>query len=279
MLQSACEDDPLVGRLLEALLAELTPELRDQLAPQLQSSASLAQAWSAQFRDAKLAALKQLAYGASHEINNPLANIASRAQSLLTQEADPERRRQLATMYAQAMRGHAMIADLMSFARPAAPQFAPFDVVTAIREVIDSLTPAAAAQATSICFHSPPSVTLIADRVQIAAAVAAAINNSLEAVSADGEIIVSVVPQDDGSAITIADSGPGAPAEVRNQAFDPFYSGREAGRGLGFGLTKCWTIAQSHHGTVTFQNVDKQGAQLCLLIPWNLSTVGHEKAD
>ncbi|TWT39129.1 sensor histidine kinase [Blastopirellula retiformator] len=279
MLQSASEDDPLVGRLLDALLAELSPELREQVAAQLQTSATLSQAWSTLFRDAKLAALKQLAYGASHEINNPLANIASRAQSLLREESDPERRRQLATIYAQAMRGHAMIADLMSFARPAEPQFAPFDVVIAISEVIDSLKLTAAAQSTSICFHAPPTVTLIADRVQISAAVAAAIENSLEAITSDGEIVVTIASQEDGCLITIADSGPGAPTEVRNQAFDPFYSGREAGRGLGFGLTKCWTIAQSHHGTVSFQNVDKQGAQLCLQIPWNLSTVGHEKAD
>ncbi|MCC9605970.1 HAMP domain-containing histidine kinase [Blastopirellula sp. JC732] len=279
MLQSASDDDPLVGRLLDALFAELSPELRDQVASQLQASGRLPQAWATLVRDAKLAALKQLAYGASHEINNPLANIASRAQSLLLEEADPERRRQLATIYAQAMRGHAMIADLMLFAQPAAPQFAPFDVVTAVAEVIDSLAVAAEAQSTSICFHAPATVTLVADRVQIASAVAAAIQNSLDAISTDGEIIVSIVPQNEGCVIMIADSGPGAPAEVRNQAFDPFYSGREAGRGLGFGLTKCWTIAQSHHGTVTFQNVDKQGAQLCLQIPWNLSTIGHEKAD
>ncbi|PQO47752.1 histidine kinase dimerization/phospho-acceptor domain-containing protein, partial [Blastopirellula marina] len=69
-------------------------------------------------RDDKLASLKRLAYGASHEINNPLANIASRAQALLVDENDPDRRHELATIYAQAMRGHEMIADLMLFARP-----------------------------------------------------------------------------------------------------------------------------------------------------------------
>ncbi|EAQ77992.1 sensor histidine kinase [Blastopirellula marina] len=279
MLQSACDDDPLVGRLLDAVLAELSPQLRDQVSQQLQSSATLAPTLSTLFRDAKLTAVKQLAYGASHEINNPLANIASRAQSLLLHEADPERRRQLATIYAQAMRGHAMIADLMLFARPSAPQRAPFDVVAAVAEVLDSLTDVAKLQSTSICFHGPASLTLIADRVQISAAVAAAIQNSLEAVGAAGEIIVTVAAQQDHCAISIADTGPGAPAEVRSQAFDPFYSGREAGRGLGFGLTKCWTIAQSHHGTVTFQNYDKHGAQLCLQIPWNLSTESPAKAD
>ena len=61
----------------------------------------------------KLEALKELAYGASHEINNPLANIAARAQTLLDDEIDPERRRKLLAIHRQALRAHEMIADLM----------------------------------------------------------------------------------------------------------------------------------------------------------------------
>src|SRR6187401_1505053 len=67
---------------------------------------------------AKLRALYHFAYGLSHEINNPLANIATRAQTLLVDEKDPDRRRKLATIVQQAFRAHEMIADLMLFARP-----------------------------------------------------------------------------------------------------------------------------------------------------------------
>src|ERR1041385_6447610 len=67
---------------------------------------------------AKLRALYNFAYGLSHEINNPLANIATRAQTLLVDEKDPDRRRKLATIVQQAFRAHEMIADLMLFAHP-----------------------------------------------------------------------------------------------------------------------------------------------------------------
>src|SRR6187401_1623614 len=67
---------------------------------------------------AKLRALYNFAYGLSHEINNPLANIATRAQTLIADEKDPERRRKLATIVQQAFKAHEMIADLMLFARP-----------------------------------------------------------------------------------------------------------------------------------------------------------------
>ena len=70
----------------------------------------------------KLEALVEFAAGAGHEINNPLTVISGRAQLLLRDETDPERRHALALIVAQAMRIHEMIADLMLFARPPRPE-------------------------------------------------------------------------------------------------------------------------------------------------------------
>src|SRR5438552_2261819 len=74
--------------------------------------------FAAALEAAKLQSLYNFAYGLSHEINNPLANISARAQTLLVDEKDPERRRKLATIVQQAFKAHEMIADLMLFARP-----------------------------------------------------------------------------------------------------------------------------------------------------------------
>ena len=80
---------------------------------------------AARFDDAlaegRLEAMRELAYGAGHEINNPLANIATRAQALLLEEKDSERRRRLATIVDQAFRARDMIGGLMLFARPPKP--------------------------------------------------------------------------------------------------------------------------------------------------------------
>ena len=87
----------------------------------------------------KLLAMKELAYGASHEINNPLANISSRAQLLLRDEVDPERRRSLATINSQAFRAHEMIADMMLFAKPPALQMATINFAEYLRELVEQL--------------------------------------------------------------------------------------------------------------------------------------------
>ena len=84
--------------------------------------------FSAAVEAAKLQALYNFAYGLSHEINNPLANISARAQTLLIDETGPERRRKLATIVQQAFKAHEMIADLMLFARPPTLRPQPVDI-------------------------------------------------------------------------------------------------------------------------------------------------------
>src|SRR5271156_3554646 len=92
----------------------------------------------------KLASLAEFAAGAGHEINNPLAVIAGRAQLLARDEADPERRRELVLIRTQALRVHEMIADLMLFARPPEPRFECCDVSRLLDELVAELRPQAA---------------------------------------------------------------------------------------------------------------------------------------
>src|SRR5580704_14136249 len=98
----------------------------------------------------KLAALAEFAAGAGHEINNPLAVMAGRAQLLLRGETDPERRRDLAVIHAQAMRITEMIADMRLFAACPELERQTVDVVELVRTVVDSLQSAAAEQETAL---------------------------------------------------------------------------------------------------------------------------------
>src|SRR5438445_8130194 len=99
---------------------------------------------------AKLHALYNFAYGLSHEINNPLANIATRAQTLLADEKDPDRRRKLATIVQQAFRAHEMIADLMLFAHPPQMQPRETDLIRLIDTVVAELSEQAKEQGTLV---------------------------------------------------------------------------------------------------------------------------------
>jgi signal transduction histidine kinase len=217
----------------------------------------------------KLESLKQLAYGAGHEINNPLANISVRAQTLLKQETDPERRRTLAAINAQVYRAHEMIADLMLFSRPPKLQAEPVDLVELIERVRAELADEAA-QRGAVLKQAEAAEPVIAevDRVQLGVALRAICVNALEATGLGGRIELAVRPADvhSGARITISDNGPGISPEVRRHLFDPFYSGREAGRGLGFGLSKSWRIITDHGGRIDVEN-PPNGAQFVITLP------------
>ena len=149
---------------------------------------------------AKLQALYNFVYGLSHEINNPLANIATRAQTLLVDEKNPERRRKLATIVQQAFRAHEMIADLMLFARPPAIRPESADLAALADTVVAEMQDQARDQATKLT-RTGASSPLLAhlDRTQIAVALKAIIQNSLEAVREGGSVDVTVSvesPQD-----------------------------------------------------------------------------------
>ncbi len=214
-------------------------------------SSAAGPAENCRLRDEKLASLKRLAYGASHEINNPLSNIASRAQALLVDETNPDRRHELATIYAQAMRGHEMIADLMLFARPPVPQFASYRLGDIAADSLRQMLPAARQQHTVLKLEAPETeIELQADAAQLTLALCALVRNALEALQKGGQIVIILAESAESAIMSVQDDGPGIPAEAIDVIFDPFHSGREAGRGLGFGLTKCWTIAQVHGGNV-----------------------------
>lgn len=226
-----------------------------------------------QLETAKLDALKELAYGASHEINNPLANISARAQSLLRDEPDPERRRTLEAIHQQALRAHEMIADLMLFARPPQLQLAAVEVGAIVRDVVAELAAECGRREIELAVDVAAEVsTVVADGVQLAVAIKTLCTNSIEAIGHGGRVEVVVRHQVAAGGrpvvqIDVRDNGPGMSPEVLLHMFDPFFSGREAGRGLGFGLSKCWRIVTEHNGTVTGLSAASGGAEFSIELP------------
>ncbi len=219
----------------------------------------------------KLASLEQFAYGASHEINNPLANISTRAQTLLYNEHDTERRRKLVAINEQAFRAYEMIADLMLFAKPPPLDMADVSLASLVRTLRAEMEPIAAGRGAQLQFNvQDESLCLMADPIQLAVAIKAICTNGLEAMEQGGVLSLDValepnIKQD--IEITIEDSGPGLSEQARRHLFDPFYSGREAGRGLGFGLCKAWRIIEQHGGTISVSNKPARGCTFGLAIP------------
>ncbi len=246
----------------------LLPELVRRLA----ALQELEQNFTARLENAKLQALYTLAAGAGHEINNPLGSIAGRAQLLLRDEHDSERRRTLAKINTQAFRAHEMISDMMLFAKPPQPVCEPVDLAKLARQVFDSLHELAGQRNIVLDCQAPQQpITLNADPDQISVALRAMCLNSIEALGGGGRVEIRMERVRQGPSrgveITLRDDGPGMSPQQREHIFDPFYSGREAGRGLGFGLSKTWRIVQNHGGRIDVQSDPGQGATFRIFLP------------
>ena len=211
------------------------------------------EAFASQLQHQKMLAVKNFAYGAGHEINNPLANISSRAQRLVSEEKDPERRRILATIETQAHRASAMIADLMLFAVPPDIKLVPNNVQEMISKVVEEMAEYTDPKGLIVEVASQGDVLIQADRSACMEMFKAVIQNSIDAMEV-GKIKISWEVNNDALVVVIEDDGPGIPEDQVPIVFDPFFSGREAGRGIGFGLTKAWRIMQLHHGDIQVEN-------------------------
>ncbi|GAA5506442.1 HAMP domain-containing sensor histidine kinase [Novipirellula caenicola] len=223
-----------------------------QLARQMQHTRTLERSFDRRLHTQKLAALKQFAYGLSHEINNPLANISTRAQQLKQGEADPQRSASLQKIVDQVYRAHQMIADLMFYANPPLPETSQCDLNKLVRSVADEFVDEA--DSLSIRLETETSVdelVLDLDEPMFGEALRVLLRNSIEAIGSSGTIVVSVVSEATRILIHVADSGPGLSRAAREHAFDPYFSGREAGRGLGLGLCRAYRIAKLHNADIT----------------------------
>jgi signal transduction histidine kinase len=210
---------------------------------------------------AKLDAMKELAYGASHEINNPLANISARAQTLLRDERDPERRRALEAINQQSLRAHEMISDLMLFARPPRMIIQHVCLKAVLEQVVAEVSAECLRREIELAVTADGEVgEILGDAIQLAVATKALAVNAIEAIGQRGRVEVTLTPWEGGVRVEVRDNGPGLSPHVRTHMFDPFFSGREAGRGLGFGLSKAWRIVTEHGGRIWAESAGDRGA-------------------
>ncbi|HWC89362.1 MAG TPA: HAMP domain-containing sensor histidine kinase [Pirellulales bacterium] len=248
---------------------------QDDIAALVQRLDALEQRFQETLEAEKLESLAEWAAGAGHEINNPLAVITGRAQLLARDEPDPQRRRELAVIRAQAQRVHEMIADLMLFARPPEPELERCPLAPLLEQIVRELQPRADERRVQVLLDPPPALEIDADPVQLAVAIRAVCGNALEAAEPVGLVNItarsSMQKAADSSQgwieIVVSDDGPGISPEVRRHLFDPFYSGRQAGRGLGMGLAKCWRIITRHGGHVSVTSAPGAGTTVVIRLP------------
>lgn len=235
----------------------------------------------------KLSALAEFAAGAGHEINNPLAVISGQAQYVLKQMdwldvpaeeienvgeyLDNLREKvtpSLQKIVAQTQRVHRILTDLMQFARPTPPRLQAISLRTLIFEAMTTIEPLAQQRKVQLLATGPQEDEYLhADAAQCQIALAGLLRNAVEATPVDGWAKLRVEKKNGMIEFIVEDNGKGPCPSIRDHLFDPFFSGRSAGRGRGMGLPIAWRLARQHGGDVRFDGIHDGVTRFVLALP------------
>ncbi len=242
-----------------------------------ESNRQLKQAQREARRSERLAALGQLSAGLAHEIRNPLGVIKGSAEMLSqkVQGASPLAEELAGYISSEVNRLNALVARFLDFARPSRLQLQLVSPTALVDRALESVQAQFPAADIAVERHYADGLSQIQADEQLCEQVFVnLICNAYEAMDGGGGLLkVSIAPESGeigpGVGVEVQDSGPGVPAELREQIFNPFFTSKENGVGLGLSIVA--KIVDDHRGFIRLKDQPAEGACFHVFLPANPS--------
>jgi PAS domain S-box-containing protein len=225
------------------------------------------------YQSEKLSALGRLVAGVAHEMNNPLGIISSRIELMLSEaegQAFPAQHLQdLAVIHRNVLRVAGVAQALRSFARQSPGERRPVDLNAVVRETLLLAGKPMGAENVRITAALDPALpALMGDANGLQQVLLNLLTNAREAMAGGGEVHITTGPDPERSGwlrLTVTDTGPGIRAADLPHVFEPFYTTKPSGTGLGLAVS--YGIVQDHLGTIDVRSEPGQGATFVLGFP------------
>lgn len=218
-------------------------------------------------RAEKMAAAGRLTASIAHEVNNPLQSVQNCLHLAGREDLPAEKRREYFDLARNELeRLMKTMQRMLDFYRPGAAKVEQVDVLELLQHVLSLTSQQLGQRHIEVQTDLPQSLPgIFAVSSQIQQIFFNLILNSLDAMPAGGKLEIRVRERERGVEMTFQDSGPGIPENKRNDIFEPFFSTKEGGTGLG--LTVSYNIVTAHGGTLDLVNGNKPGACFRLFLP------------
>jgi two-component system NtrC family sensor kinase len=252
----------------QAEIREFTENLERKVE---ERTAELEAAQLRMLRAEKLAAIGRLAAGTAHEINNPLAGLITYSEGLVRKVREGAvSEEDLETVIQEALRCARIVRGLLDFARDGEFVTRPTDVNELLDETLDELSARTDLGRIEIVRRYAadlPALSLDADRMR--QALANPLLNAVAAMEGEGRLtLTTALEAADGTVrIDVEDTGPGVPPDIQGKVFDPFFTTRAPGEGVGLGLSVCHGIVEGHGGRTVLESTPGSGTRLSVHLP------------
>jgi signal transduction histidine kinase len=215
----------------------------------------------------RLSAIGQLSASLAHEIRNPLASIDGAANLIESpQTSDEMRKGSLAIIHKEIQRLNRLLTNLLDFARPRKPEFQLVEPSRLIDAIINLTGHSAQQNGITLRKEVPSSAPAFeCDSEQMKQVILNLAINAVQAMTGPGEVVLSAQEKDSSVMISVRDQGPGIEDENIEKIFNPFFTTKEAGTGLG--LSVVYQIVTQHGGIVKAEKNPGGGMTFSVVVP------------
>lgn len=244
LITASIEVDVTNGKYIQGIVHDIT---------------SLKKAELASLQAEKLAATSRFIRTMAHEVRNPLNNINLSVENLVQQISNEDDRLYLEIIERNGKRINDLITELLQSSRPADMALQPVSLLSLIKDVIKSVQDRAVLRKITINFAEPEEDCMIrADRPKLEMALLNILINAIEAVADEtGVINVNAICRSMFAILTISDNGCGMNPETKARLFEPYFTSKR--NGLGLGLASTLTILNAHNAGIEVNSQLGQG--------------------
>ena len=258
-----------------AALEEERARLRQKIAELERANLELASARQKLLRSERLAAVGLLAAGVAHEIGNPLGAItgyAELARERLAAGSTAQAKDFLSRIASDARRIDAIVRDLLDLSRPERVELAAVAVPPVVFEALATARAQERFGGVAVEVDLSEDLPLVrADARRLSQVLLNVLLNAADAMGGRGRIRVLARAARGEVELTVADEGPGIPAEDLPRIFDPFFTTKSPGQGTGLGLSVCHALMEAFGGSISAEAGEPRGAVFRLMLKAGLS--------
>ena len=220
----------------------------------------------------RLAALGNMAGGFAHELNNPLTSVIGYSQLLLDRKDLPKDvRNDLTGIYEEAQRASEVIKDFMGFALKQPQPKQPFDINDLIKDVLKLRKYAQRKSNIAVKTNFDPELPLVTvGPIRMRQVFLDIVTNAeyfMFEAHEKGTLTITTEKAGDVVRASFSDDGPGIPSENLGQIFNPFFTTKEVGKGIGLGLSICHGIVTEHGGKIYVKSELDRGSTFVVELP------------